>query len=158
MPQVIQSSRAAITQQCGRFNEFIFEFIILFSLFLHEEHSKPYLLPTLIFSYLFIALILAFCFFQIGPSVRDAGMKINLLILVRISITVTTIPAFTTAFAKVRYRLIYGMGGTMRFMPISVYYAKLAVLSLYRVFLFIPFTAIVYPIVNSITGHACILN
>lgn len=116
--------------------------------YLSEFFQDYHTVAIMVAFYVGFGLILAFSAFQVGSMTSDPDHIITFIAIVRLSITINTLPAFVTAFERARVEEIGGMGKRgLVFSVISVYYGKLISLSLTRTILFIPFTAIVYPIV-----------
>lgn len=123
-----------------------------------EIYRDTAVLEILLLFYIGFALLLAFAFFQLSWRYADADSRVSALTLIRLSITVNTMPGFITAFVKARKQEIGGMGRRgLVFDAISVYYAKLLVFLSVRILLFIPFTAIVYPIIGFRAGFNRVL-
>jgi hypothetical protein len=125
------------------------EIYLLTLTYLRSMYSDTKIIETLVAFYIGFALILSFSFFQLGHSAADAISRVSALTLIRLSITVNTMPTFVTIFERARKEEIGGMGRKgLAFNPISVYFGKFISVSVMRIGLFIPFTCIVYPIVH----------
>lgn len=134
---------------------FCFETYLLVNRYWRDEYiGNP--TPWLILAqYLILALIIAFVNIstgtrsEIGDAIQSVAFKESALIGIRLAITVNTVPVFISAFCTPRETDIRGRGPDhIKYSPTSVYIAKFIVLNFFREILFVPFTAIVYPIVQ----------
>ena len=131
------------------FHVYLAEIYVLTPIYYSDVYKDTAVLEILLLFYVGFALLLAFSFFQLSWRYADADSRVTALTLVRLAITVNTMPVFITAFVGARRQEIGGMGRRgLAFDAVSVYFAKYLVLLSVRILLFIPFTAIVYPIVG----------
>lgn len=106
-------------------------------------------IETLLLFYIGFSLLLSFYYFRLSHTAQSAITRINAIALIRLAITVNTMPVYVTVFVRARREEIGGMGRhRVAFEPVSVYFAKFIALNVFRVLLFIPFTAIAYPIIG----------
>lgn len=132
-----------------RLHVYLFETYVLSAFYLQRMYRDTAIVETLLLFYIGSALLLAFSYFRLGTSLIHANARITALALIRLFITVNTMPVFVTVFRSARREEIAGLGkDRIAFGAVSVYFAKFYALNIFRVLFFIPFTAIVYPIVR----------
>lgn len=128
---------------------FLLETYVLTIFYSRQMYRDTRIIETLLAFYIGFPLLLAFSFFRLGNGAADIDSRIGALILIRLSITINTMPTFVTVFERPRMEEIGGLGKNgIAFNPTSVYVSKWLSLCGLRIILFIPFTAIVYPIVQ----------
>ncbi len=141
------------TRWTHRLHIYILEIYVLSWIYFRNLYRNTLILETLLLFYIGFALLLAFAYFQLADTLDAASVRINALTLIRLSITVNTMPVFVTVFQRARKEEIAGLGKNgLVFEPVSVYYAKFIALNSFRILFFIPFTAIVYPIIGLRSG------
>lgn len=128
---------------------YLFEIYILSFIYFRRLYQNTYVLRTLLAFYIGFALLLGFAFFRLGETMEGAAGRVSALNLIRLSITVNTMASFVSVFRRARKEEIAGFGkNRIAFEPTSVYIANFLALASFRILLFIPFTAIVYPLVG----------
>lgn len=134
------------------------ETYLLTKLYFRRMYRNTRVMETLLAFYIGFALLLAFTYFQLNNSAIHATARISAITLIRLSITINTMPVFVTVFQRARREEIAGFGKDgLAFDAVSVYFAKFIALNSFRVLFFIPFTAIIYPIVNLRHGFGHVL-
>lgn len=132
-----------------RLHIYLAEIYALVPVYFRDMYKDTKIVQSLVLFYIGFALLLAFYYFRLGHTAQAAIARINAIALIRLAITVNTMPVFVTVFVRARREEIAGMGRhQVAFEPASVYFAKFIALNVFRVLLFIPFTAITYPIIG----------
>jgi hypothetical protein len=142
----------------GKVWNFFFETYLLINRYWKEEYVGTMTPWLILMQYLLLALIIAFVNINTGTqtniadALQSVAFKESALVGIRLAITINTVPVFISAFSVPREKEIRGRGDDhIKYGTTSVYLAKFIVLNFFRVILFVPFTAIVYPIVKSLT-------
>lgn len=134
----------------SRLTTYFIEIYILVIFYFTQLYHGTRIMETLLGFYIGFALLLSFSYFELGNELIHADTRVSAIILIRLSITVNTLPAFITVFERARKEEIGGFGKNgLSFSAASVYFAKFITLSIPRILFFIPFTAIVYPLVKT---------
>lgn len=138
----------------GRVTAFLFETYLLINRYWKGEYEGKPTVWLILAQYIVLAMVIAFAYIGVGASdipkdLTDVAYHISALATIRLAITVNTVPVFVAAFKNPRVTDIRGRGDDhIKYSSTSVYFAKFFVLNFFRVLFFIPFTAIVYPIVT----------
>jgi hypothetical protein len=139
----------------GRMRGCLAEVYLLVCRYWRDEYRRTWSFWLILLQYLLLALLIAFAHVGLGNgtgaarTLSDVAYRESALIGIRLAITVTTIPIFITAFTGAREAEIRGRGpDRIKYGPTAVYLAKFLVLNFFRVLLFVPFTAIIYPVVG----------
>lgn len=168
--------------KAGRISVFLTELCVQMEIQWQDLTQTPFIIGLYLLYYITVALVIAFSTYPgpNEPSIRMLNTQLGVLVNSRIVITIVTFPLFASAFEVDRVRYIHGedrripsndddrgreypqsahppQAGGILFSTGSVYLAKLIVNSLVFSLLFIPFTAIVYPIVGLRGGFNYVL-
>lgn len=137
---------------------YMLEIYLLSIIYFRRMYQNTMIVETLLLFYIGFGLLLAFSNFRLENTFEAAFARVGALILIRLAITINTMPVFITVFQRARKEEIAGLGKDgLAFEPVSVYFAKFWALNVFRVLFFIPFTAIVYPIIGFRGGAGHVL-
>jgi len=149
---LFQQAKQGVRQKQGWLHHvhvYLLEVYLLSIIYFRRMYQNTKVIETLLLFYIGFALLLSFAYFRLEHTKEMAAARLSALTLIRLSITINTMPVFVTVFLRARQEEIGGLGRDgLAFEPISVYFAKFFALNVFRVLFFIPFTAIVYPIIG----------